>query len=423
MLTVLLTGPTQPLRPKAEPTVPEARAFVSEEEKVEMNKLFDQLELEEVEEEKKNAEIEASIPSAFELEERANGGLVEEVVPKVESPAVVTKPTPTPKPFGFSSGFLIAKKPNKGKEKAVIETNPLNSDTSSTPPIFYEPLHHILPPAKSIYKPTPPSSRPVSPKPDRKVLFNVPANDQDNKVTSKKIAIPLPPPPSTSTTIEEAKDKEAADSKKAEPFVRPIKTMVIERPVKAPSAPNAKVSRFKSERDKVPKEDRLPATSGRPPKATDIEVPRNSVPHSIGEIVDKSAGETKAVEKGPIHTVSMGSASGAFGSTSIQEIFTEDLEDDDDGFDDESDSSGFYGTDNEDESDDMDIDGALHNREIALEYHRKRMDLGAGAGTGPLGGDRDSEAFDAWNQAVRSSFLAQDEELIIDDRMYLVKRL
>lgn len=75
----------------------------------------------------------------------------------------------------------------------------------------------------------------------------------------------------------------------------------------------------------------------------------------------------------------------------------------------ESDSSGFYGEESDDEDDDddddideIDIDGALHAREVALEYHRLRSGLGAGAGTGPLGGDREPDAYHSWNQSVRS---------------------
>ena len=75
-----------------------------------------------------------------------------------------------------------------------------------------------------------------------------------------------------------------------------------------------------------------------------------------------------------------------------------DLDDDDD--------SGFHYSDDDDEDDeDVDVDAAMHAREIALEYHKKRALVGAGRGTGPLGGDHEPGELDAWNQPVRLAAL------------------
>ena len=64
--------------------------------------------------------------------------------------------------------------------------------------------------------------------------------------------------------------------------------------------------------------------------------------------------------------------------------------------DDDSDSDGFYQYDDsdEDEDDNIHIDDIMAMREAALEYHARRYDLAAGAGTGPLGGFGRADDFD-----------------------------
>lgn len=63
---------------------------------------------------------------------------------------------------------------------------------------------------------------------------------------------------------------------------------------------------------------------------------------------------------------------------------------------DDSDSDGFYQYDDsdEDEDDNIHIDDIMAMREAALEYHARRYDLAAGAGTGPLGGYGKADDFD-----------------------------
>lgn len=83
----------------------------------------------------------------------------------------------------------------------------------------------------------------------------------------------------------------------------------------------------------------------------------------------------------------------------------EESEDDQDEEDEEdSDSDGLYQYDDSDDEDDDDnyhIDDVLAMREAALQYHARRYDLGAGAGTGPLGGNKRPDEYD--EVSIRSS--------------------
>lgn len=69
--------------------------------------------------------------------------------------------------------------------------------------------------------------------------------------------------------------------------------------------------------------------------------------------------------------------------------------------DDASGSDELYNYDSdEDEDDNVHIDDLLAMREAALEYHQRRFQLGAGRGTGSLGGDGDHDAFETVSDVV-----------------------
>lgn len=77
-----------------------------------------------------------------------------------------------------------------------------------------------------------------------------------------------------------------------------------------------------------------------------------------------------------------------------QGMYEDDPYEEEDG---DEDSDGFYDYDDSEDEDDPDnihIDDVLAMREAALEYHAKRYNLGAGAGTGPLGGYGRPDEFD-----------------------------
>lgn len=64
--------------------------------------------------------------------------------------------------------------------------------------------------------------------------------------------------------------------------------------------------------------------------------------------------------------------------------------------DEDDDEEDYYNYDDDDdeEEEDLHIDDVLAMREAALEYHAKRSSLGAGRGTGPLGGDYQPDEFE-----------------------------
>lgn len=335
---------------------------------------------------------------------------------------------------GFSSGFLN-KKPKSTTPIASVSTPPVPAaSTSSTSKILipasddteprHEPLHHILPPSKSIYRPTPPSSRPntrpSSPRPsDKKVVFDLPAGAEESIPKSKKgkevIILGGPEP---------LEDDSPPVIAKNEPAQRPLREVVVERPIKPPSEPRMRpATRFTKEDG-----DGLPLrTLGIAPKSTasafrsPFAEPTSSSTSTTSTSTSTTLNPTSTSIATPIHTLSLSSTSNSLpsGHLSIANYEPEDQESDSDEHSaselrpsltsdgsESSDSSGFYGSDfdeDEEEEDEIDIDGALHNREVALEYHRLRMNVGAGAGTGPLGGDRDPESYDSWNQEVSST--------------------
>ena len=422
-------APTAPLAPASPPVAPS----ISKAERSEMEKLFAELEIEEIAEAEaaerahKIEEVKEQLVEIAEVSSASSSNPPGSTITGARPPAPGRTPS-VGSPFGFRSGFL-SPRVDKGKGKVdILKSLPvqpqrMNSDVSGEAVILHEPHHHSISSVKSIYKPTPPpsapSSRPGSPRLDRKVVFDASVPDAVAS-PKKKSAILLPPPPALSAAalelnneIEEAKDRVAVESKIKAPVSRPVKGTVLERPVKAPTP--ARVSRFVSERQKIAKEERPPATMGRPPKAVGvpIDIPSNNPP-SIRLSAPK-----------PIHTISLSNKSRSDdGIASLQDIIDDsdfeeaeaaeemgvlgELEDEEEEvpveaeIDDEENSDEFY-AEEEDEEDyeDMDIDGALHAREVALAYHRARADVGAGAGTGPLGGDADPNAFDAWNQPVR----------------------
>jgi hypothetical protein len=328
---------------------------------------------------------------------------------------ITTQPAPDSNFLpSFTSGFLARVKASLST--AVLDNAVgLQGPAAAESPVLYEPRHHSLPAAKSIYRATPPpsapSTRPGSPRLDKRVAFDVPASEEKLPKVSKAIIL-LPAAPSTPSLTPPTLPAPAKTT-----FNRPIKENVVEHPIKPPQAPT------------IQKTSRLPsvnaATMGRPPKvaATAIGVP--SAP-PLSAIERAAASASTSIQ--PVHTISLSAKSSTTnGTVSVNELGPDDEEfefedvDDLEGGEidipskmfidseeeDASDSSGFYAeSDDEEDDEDFDVDGILHNREVALAYHQKRAGLGAGAGTGPLGGSEAPDAFNSWNQAVSSSFFS-----------------
>ena len=230
----------------------------------------------------------------------------------------------------------------------------------------------------------PPSS---IPKPDRNsdspkpvLVTRSPSLTSSTTRTGKRKSVSFDVPPSTSSLEDPPKTQQPAikmpssraeptiksTGPKVEPFVRPTKSVVVERETAPPLPPMASPS---TQRQYQPPPQRALQIS-REAAESDHEDETNSVPS--------------------------------------------DTEQEDDG------SDGSYGYDDDEDEDEEeeelpDIDALLLNREIALEYHQKRFGLGAGQGTGALGGD--GRAWDAEEQEVRLSYnslLEHSSSLVIE---------
>ncbi|SCV74257.1 BQ2448_6689 [Microbotryum intermedium] len=437
------TSSTRPPTSTANPTASTSR--------LDTKAILDALEVEERDE----TTAEPGSPAPHALDTQSSPTPEPTSTPHSASPQSTT-PVPVaskvkPKSFlsgkGFSSGFLNPKPRPKAKPAPVLHnlTELIVPSANDTDPdaFSHEPLHHSREPSKSIYRPTPPPSAPGTPivvgtprsgspilsSASKKVAFDLPQGQQqpERENKTRKAAIVLPPPPGSqqgaALETTKAPEKPAAKDK----FERPIKDKVVERGVKPPSLPNLAGNRgLRRDRAQNPEvenpTDERPGyvkTMAKPPQVVDF--PQRPIATSSATRSTSSASTNGPIPT-PIHTVSFGSrkATDEPGTTSISEIFDnadedgDQIEDEDEDEDDlpsqpslasdhdsDSSSSGFYGSDDDDDDDfDIDIDAALHQREIALAYHERRQGLRAGAGTGPLGGDRDVASYDSWQQEV-----------------------
>ncbi|GJN87626.1 hypothetical protein Rhopal_000581-T1 [Rhodotorula paludigena] len=191
-----------------------------------------------------------------------------------------------------------------------------------------------------------------------------------------------------------------------QPFVRPIRETVVERPMRKAVPPGGaggaaaaaggglpvrekRMSRFR--RDLGAAEERSE------PEAQGSTAPPPPVsaagPPSVRAA--PAAQEEQGSMPAPVHTISLSgssSAAGKAGTVSYADIPFDSGDEDPEGADDdddEDDDGGFRDWDEDDEEfddEDFDVDAAMMQREVALAYHRQRMNLGAGRGTGALGG-------------------------------------
>ncbi|GAA6061406.1 hypothetical protein JCM10212_004464 [Sporobolomyces blumeae] len=349
----------------------------------------------------------------------------------------------TTKPFaGFSAGFL-----SKSKQKRP--SNSLTSPPASTQPAPPPALSPLPAPAPSSVpsspaKPSAPllksslsrsNSRSASPAPGssaastkKSVAFDLPVPDDrvptremaDLAVSKKQpIILGMGPTPENLTrpepTTPQREQVEARqDEAKAEPFVRPIKDLVVEKPLRKPvpsgggvsGEAKKKVSRFRQMKDAVVDEGtRDPGQVVDKGKGKERVVepspPEVTSSSSAARPADPTPGPGAESMPAPIHTISLSSKPSPSSSTSTPRNrdgtisyadipFGSDEEDEDE--DDptlSSEDEGLYRDDDDSDDfddEDFDVDAALHQREVALAYHRQRLEVGAGRGTGPLGG-------------------------------------
>ncbi|GAA6020022.1 hypothetical protein JCM8202_004957 [Rhodotorula sphaerocarpa] len=266
-----------------------------------------------------------------------------------------------------------------------------------------------------------------------------------------------PPPAAAAATGGGAAAGAAAGAGAKEPFVRPIRDTVVEKPLRKPVPPGPRglttataaplrekrVSRFKRMKEEAvepepEREQRDTATAGRqasspslpatererrpqpewngPPEVVAAAEVERSAPGSVSSSDPSSATKqaspttntnatpiapASANEPAPVHTISFkqpaADAPREAGTVSYADIpddpnaahsdsdFARD-EDDYEEDDDDDDGFDFLEDDDSDHDAELDVDAALHAREVALAYHQQRLNLGGGRGTGALGG-------------------------------------
>jgi hypothetical protein len=225
-------------------------------------------------------------------------------------------------------------------------------------------------------------------------------------------------------------DAVPAPQKKKEEFVRPIKDLVVEKPLRKPTPPGGlsvdgtkpkKISRFRKMKEDMVEKEEEPKGKG---KEKEIVSPPIVQPSST--ISTPPLPQSDSSIPAPVHTISLSSKPSPSSSTSqprnpdgtvsYADIpFSSDEEDphlsgEDDA--DEDDEDWYPSEEEEFDEEDFDVDAALHQREVALEYHRQRLGLAAGRGTGALGGYHNGEespfAEVVAQQGVSSSSLCSD---------------
>jgi hypothetical protein len=244
--------------------------------------------------------------------------------------------------------------------------------------------------------------------------------------------------------VDDAEEKEGAKPKpkpKPElPFQRPIRDTVVEKPLRKPVPPSPatgslssssaaaatagapmrekRVSRFKRMKEDAALGDverdndggAANSSAPSPPSVSKRPQPEWEGPPEVVPTASKptdapsrnvadseGAAAKKPTVPAPVHTISFGAPKAEQpvpeGTVSYADIpdDSNDEEDDEEPYhdDDDSDEDEFvYSDEDEDDIDDaeLDVDAALHAREVALAYHQQRLNLGGGRGTGALGG-------------------------------------
>ncbi|GAA5837155.1 hypothetical protein JCM11251_005270 [Rhodosporidiobolus azoricus] len=427
--------------------------------------LLDELEAEE-EEERHKAEAEAAAQAAQAASNSVAKTVEEAVVvpslastsvPATTSPAAsgASKAKPASAFAGFSSGFLSSGKIQKRPSNSL--NAPSTSTSRPSPSLSAAPLTassamatassatstESLPPTSSATKPLKSAlSRPSSPSPGKRSIFDKPPEKDKEKKEKKSVAWDMSEaeewkgervasragergedgerkpiilgmgneeveevktPGVVSGVVE--KPSTPTTPKPAAPVERPIKDQVVERPMKKPVAPGGgagaegvkkRVSKFRKAKEEMTASRAVEEYEGKG-KGKAREEPLS--PRVGGEALPPSPSAFSASDPtilGPIHTISLSSKPTASsssgtrapqnGTISYADIPFDEDEDDPDLDPSDSDEDGWVYSDDDEEDEDFDVDAALHQREVALLYHQQRMRVGAGKGTGALGG-------------------------------------
>ncbi|GAA5911426.1 hypothetical protein JCM8208_005057 [Rhodotorula glutinis] len=359
---------------------------------------------------------------------------------------------------GFSAGFL-AKSKQKRPSNSLASGRPSSPSSSSAPPASSSSTSSAPPSSTPAAKSAAPASaptavgglkpalsRPVSPSArsraatpagdKKRVAFDLPPpSAAEEQPSVKKAPILLGPPPSSlsSSTMPAQPQPEAAPKRVEAPVQRPIRDVVVERPLRKAVPPGGaqgagagglpvrekRLSRFKREafggppaatagvedvvegkgKGRAEEREVAPTTASAPPSVAPAARPVEPSSTTSSSSPPLSSEAMPA----PVHTISLSArpsseAERAPGTVSFGDIpFGSDDEDegaphvagdvDGEEGEEEEDEDWDYSDDDDDfDDDELDVDLALHQREVALAYHRQRLMLGAGRGTGPLGG-------------------------------------
>ncbi|BGP30943.1 uri1, prefoldin-like chaperone [Rhodotorula toruloides] len=376
--------------------------------KLDIKAILDELEAEE------KAEAEASRAASGETADEA-GPAVDAAKPRANpsegtpAPTIATtaKPAPAASAFGgFAAGFL-----SKGKHKRPSNSLPTPSPAPATSTSGTATSAVPIPALKSsLSRPSSPSRSATPSSEKKRVAFDLPPpSPSEDAPKPKKAPIILgmgDPEPSRRP------DPPSSESKKPEePFVRPIKDVVAEKPMKKPVPPGGiagpggivrqkRLSRFRQMKEEAieAKAEEPAASKADPPSQLETAPPVvSSVVEKVVEGQDKAddqAGPSSSIPA-PVHTISLSTrpsepskqADGTIAYADIPFDSDEDVDEEDP----YSDEEGFDWSDDDDEIDDdeLDVDAALHAREVALAYHQQRLNVGGGRGTGALGGYHD----------------------------------
>ncbi|GAA5840716.1 hypothetical protein JCM5353_005742 [Sporobolomyces roseus] len=328
---------------------------------------------------------------------------------------------------GFSSGFLSKSKQKRPSNSLVTPTSPPSKPSPlppNSPPAAAAPLPQPVAQLQQQSSPLKSSlsrsnSRASSPTPKKSVVFDLPVPEDQVPTREGTPKIPKKQPiilgmgPTELQPEQEEEVKEQVKEKKKEEFVRPIKEMVVEKPLKKPTPPSAavgagkkKLSRFRKMKEDMVRGQGIEESKSKG-KEKEIFPSSSSSQPSPSEPSAPSQNEDLPA---PVHTISLSSKPSPSSSTSTPRNpdgtisyadipFDSDEEEppaphldpsadyiENEG---ESEDDDWYPSDEEEEEfdeEDFDVDSALHQREVALEYHRQRLGLAAGRGTGPLGG-------------------------------------
>ncbi|GAA5838366.1 hypothetical protein JCM3766R1_005527 [Sporobolomyces carnicolor] len=383
--------------------------------KLDIRAILDELEAEEEIERTKNEERDREEQAKLVKEDEA-----QEVKAK-ESESAKSKATSAKDAGafgGFSAGFLSKSKQKRPSNSLVSPPTPRANTSASTsgptpsspPPVPAVSQLQQSPLKSSLSRSTSRASSPA-PGPKKQVVFDLPVPDdqvptREGTPKPKPIILGMGPTPEPAEGTQ-AESEAPPEPKKKEEFVRPIKDLVIEKPLRKPTPPGAslasiekpkKVSRFRKMKEDMMADEAEPKGKG---KEKEVIAPSISEPSSRNLSKPAPGSDVPA----PIHTISLSAKPSPSSSTSqprnpdgtvsYADIpFSSDEEDphlSPDENDDDDDEDWYPSEDAEFDEEDFDVDAALHQREVALEYHRQRLGLAAGRGTGPLGGYHNGE--------------------------------